>query len=152
MKVYCNPYHALDATGRLAGACPWDPDHKAGAPLFVCAERVRIEAKERDARHRGHPDGDIRERYGFTFTGDPLSVPVEYRRYYVAAAESKCLFAPRDGAPPMAEWRASRAAAIALHVQRFGTPPDMSSWAEQFPLDAEIAAVPARAPRSKDGV
>lgn len=152
MKVYCNPYHALDATGRLAGACPWDPDHKAGAPLFVAAERVLLESKEREARHRGHPDGDTRERYGFTFSPEPLSVPEQYARFYHSAGRSGCLFVPRDGRPPMDAWRAARAAAIADWKQRYGSEPDTSVWAEQFPLDADLAKRAPTMPNGKDGV
>lgn len=152
MKVYCNPYHALDATGRLAGACPWDPDHKAGAPLFVGAERVLLESREREARHRGHPDGDTRERYGFTFSPEPLSVPEQYARFYHAAGRSGCLFVPRDGRPPMDAWHAARAAAIADWKQRYGSEPDTSVWAEQFPLDADLAKRAPTTPNGKDGV
>lgn len=143
MKVYCNPYSVLHPDGRLNGACPYDPDHAAGARMFVSAELVLLSRTERDARHRGHPDGDFREKYGFKFTDEPVSVPEAYARYYHAAARSGAILAPRDGKPPVEAWKKARAQAIADHKQRFGVEPDMSAWAEQFPFEVEIAKAPA---------
>lgn len=142
MKVYCNPYHTLDASGRLAGACPYDPDHAAGARMFVSAELVLLGRTERDPRHRGHPDGDFREKYGFKFTDEPLSIPEPYARYYHAAARSGAILAPRDNKPPVEAWRKAREQAIADWKQRFGSEPDVSVWAEQFPFEAQIAKAP----------
>lgn len=146
MKVYCNPYGAIDHRGRLAGACPFDPEHAAGSRLHVGATLVLLKSEKRDARQQGHPDGDVREQYGFTFDAEPLTVPEEHARYYHQQARSGAIFAPRDGKPPMTEWAAARTKAIATFTAERGFAPDTSGWAEQFPTDKTIATPADKAP------
>lgn len=143
MKIYPNPYHHLDHKGRLAGACPMEPAHRAGQRSFVCAELVLVGKEER----KGDPRGD-REEYAFTFSAEPMSISADPGWYYMQRARSGEVFAPRDGKAPMAEWRAARAAAIAK-AKAEGTEPDTSGWAAQFPLDKDIAAPAATAGGSK---
>lgn len=136
MKVYCNPYAEHDR-GRLAGACPMEPKHRAGERAYVAAEIKLLSKEER----KGDPRGD-REVYGFTFSAEPLVVPptpYETALYYAQRARSGEVFAPRDGRAPLAQWREARAALVARMTAEFGAAPDTSGWAEQFPLDTEIA-------------
>jgi hypothetical protein len=134
MKVYCNPYCHLDHKGRLAGACPMEPTHRAGERSYVCADMAMAGKVVR----KNDPRGD-REDYVFAFTAEPMSIDADPGWYYMQRARSGEVFAPRDGKPPMDAWLKARAEAVAAWTAQAGSPPDFAAWAEQFPFDADIA-------------
>lgn len=142
MKLYPNPYHHLDHKGRLAGACPMEPTHRAGTRAYVCAEMLCVNKAELDDDKSLKDDPDargMREHHGFTFSVEPMNISADPGWYYMQRARSGEVFAPRDGKPPMALWAFARAKAAAEWSAQHGESPDFAVWAEQWPLDAQIA-------------
>jgi hypothetical protein len=141
MKVYPNPYGQLDHTGRLAGACPMEPSHRAGARSFVCAELVSLNGEDlQKDKSLSQEQRDARERHSFVFSAEPISIAADPGWYYANRARSGEVFMPRDHKPPMAQWAAARATAIAEWQAQHNNAPDFTKWAEQWPLDAQVAA------------
>ena len=151
MKVYPNPYQHLDHTGRLAGACPMEPTHRAGTRAFVCAEVVLVNKKALDDdKGLDAETKAAREHYGFTFSTEPMSISADPGWYYMQRARSGEVFAPRDGKPPMAQWTAARAKAVAEWKAQTGVDPDFAVWAEQWPLDKDISGLTPIVPRTSE--
>ena len=141
MKVYPNPYHCLDHTGRLAGACPMEPTHRAGMRTYVCASLVSLNRAElNDNKTLDADTRDAREHHGFVFSAEPLAITADPGWYYMQRARAEEVFMPRDGKPPMAQWAAVRWRLVTDWRARFGSDPPVDKWAEQWPLDAQIAA------------
>ncbi len=143
MKVYPNPYGHLDHAGRLAGACPMEPTHRAGARAFVCASLSLLNGKELDDDKALKDDLETRgqrERHGFTFAVEPMLISADPGWYYASRARSGEVFTPRDGKPPIAQWAAARTKAALEWAAQHNEPPPFHTWQEQWQLDKDVAA------------
>lgn len=165
LTLYPNPYHALDAVGRLAGAYPEGESMRDGATM---PRRVTIGAVRKVLEHR--PPGSYTQQSRtvsmFVWSGEPVTVEIgaDLDAFYASAFRSGGVFevvapgvvrvpgapAGKDTQPLLAALAAARLAAIDARVAEIGREPCMDSWAEQFPRDAEVAAAMAALAAARD--
>lgn len=136
-----NPYKALDHEGLLAGACPMGEQLRETTTLPI---RNRVGAKLEAKDYQKRPIGggqQSRARLRFVFVGEPVEVPVpdqSLETYYAhRIARGEVVLADGKHMDVLAK---SRVEAIAEWRANYGDgPPGLAQWAEQFPLDAEVA-------------
>lgn len=151
LRVYANPWHALDSEGRPAGACACDPDYHTPARKFVGAT---LEAKE---TRKAVPAKGITARHDITYAFSTEAQEIPLTVYYleavkrgelIAADEASakaCGFAPdtfKDPAVCLAEER--RAAARQFQIN-YGEIPPFVTAEEVAAWDAEDKAAKERA-------
>jgi len=143
MLLFANPYHVLDAKGRLAGACPMAepvrPGTVAPARRFIGARHKMTEGSYVEENLEAGIPG--RGDTYFVFDVDPVKVIAEGpdEHFYLTRFQHQDLFEATDGVP-LAKLATARAEIIADHVAAYGKEPDTSTWAKHFALDAEVEA------------
>jgi len=154
MLLFPNPYSALDAKGRLAGAVhEAEPLRKSTAHMPM-RRHLSAELKVAEGTYVppdvGNRIDDQGDRF-WTFDVTPLKVHVDGRtqHFWHARIKDREVFVVKtEDAVPLAELVKARVAAIEkwkAHYDWEGCPEevrqplDTSGWAEQFPLDTQIA-------------
>lgn len=145
LSVYANPYVYVDHLGRLAGACPFDPDFAAGERRYIGAE-VDVE-KTKIVTKRGalDPRGD-RTDIVWAYSTGPVSIPdsATHRRYLqhgdiLPATEREHRLARVAGefVDPLAKLASLRAEALFAWAQRReGEAPAFATEQEESLLEA----------------
>ncbi|NUP08451.1 MAG: hypothetical protein HOW73_20570 [Polyangiaceae bacterium] len=149
MKVMANPYHALDASGMLAGVCP---AYEQMRPTTAMPMRKHVGAMVEvvDGTHQKYgskdrPKGGMRLSRAarrVKFTGLALEVPAndpQAAAFYRKAVLSGAVIVADDPTQAKAALAKARADAIANFVAAYGKQPPVEKWAAQFQLDSQLA-------------
>lgn len=161
LRVVANPYHALDAQGRPAGAVPLDPTRASGSVRYIGATLAatvleRWGGKDRLGRPTFDPRGYGRQDTTWSFSDEPVEIEdTPYHRQRLASRE---LFAADEAThatvfrgrvpfvPPADALAVAKADAAAAFERETGAPPPFA--AAPAPPPASAPALAASASRS----
>lgn len=142
ITLFPNPYHCMGAAGALGGAAPLPEAFHGGAlpaRLYIGAER------KHENFIPGHKDGEKASRSDRFFLFDCVAKTYEVAQGTRADFENLI----RDGVVfrvksedeiPVEKLAAARLALVVDHADHHtDEDPDFEFWAEQFPIDTEIA-------------
>lgn len=163
IALFANPYHGLDAMGRLAGACPVGelPRPAGSLPSRQCvgAERtmtggsyvpdsadqgLRIAVADRGGNLAIAPFIMSTADVFWQFDGEAHEYHIGDRRlehfYSERVKHGEVFEAEADGSAPIAKLAKARAAAIASWKAHYGDEPlPLDVWAKQYPLESVVA-------------
>lgn len=151
LKVYANPYVYVDHLGRLAGACPFDPDHAAGERRYIGAELDTEKTKIVAVRGPLDPRGS-RTDIVWAYTVGAVEIPdtATHRRYLqhgdilpATEREHRLARVPNKFVDPMVKLSELRAGALFAWAER------NEGDAPAFAVESEAALVSA-AKEAKD--